>query len=253
MPSIASSALSFYSGMRTPLGTTGLPPVARYQFENGNFAQDLNGWDVFNHQVSPGGVVTAAGINILGCPIPADPTPYPIGTKFDISIPPYGEYVSAPSPGQSKTPLVSGYSTTIVEGGPTGKYAQLEILSPAIVEERGQTLYGPAIASKTAVISEVGDRISFRWTANGGDDAFNVFAYIIDPYNGCRSFVILDRTGNSASERVDWTTETRVFQSGEAGIYHFVFVCGTFDFNFGGATGARLSVDEVKIEKAGTF
>lgn len=243
MPSIASSALSFYSGLRTPIGTTGLPSVARYQFENGDFEQDLNGWDVFNHQVSPGGVVTAAGISILGCPIPADPTPYPIGSYLE---------VPTPSPGQSKTPLTA-FSTKISEGGPTGKYAELEIYSPSIVEERGQTLYGPAIASKTAVIAAVGDRISFKWTANGGDDAFNVFAYIIDPYNGCRSFVILDRTGTEAFERVPWTTETRVFQAGEAGVYHFVFICGTFDYNFGSATGARLSVDEVKIEKAGTF
>ncbi len=235
MPLIGVTPLSFYAGLRPPLDFPGQPKA---QFDNGGFENDFDNWEVYNERVSPGGVVPSVIITAAGCPIPADPTPFPSNG-------------SQTSPGQSQG-FSGGFESVITSGGPNGKYAQLQITF-GTVDQGGQTVYGPMIVSKSPVIAEVGDRISFNWTAQGGGDAYNVLAYIIDPAQSCRTFIMVDETGNSGSATKPWTNVSKVIGAGEAGNYFFVFVCGTFDFSFGMAVGALLGVDEVKIEKAGTY
>lgn len=220
----------------TPVGPPPLPDFANGNFETGDFSN----WTLYDEQVSPGGVVPGVRGTILECPIPADPTPYPTNG-------------SQTSPGQSSSFSSGGFVSAIVTPGYAASYSAKLTINGGTVETGGQTVYGPALVSNNPVIAAEGDRLSFWWTAEGGGDAYNVFAYAIDPNNACKTLILLDDTGNSGSATTPWTQVTRVIGPGEAGNYHFVFICGTFDFSFGTAVGATLSVDEIQLQKAGTY
>jgi hypothetical protein len=224
-----------------------LPPPTE-QFNNGDFENGLTNFTVYDQQVSPGGVLTDPSIltTILGCPIPADPTPYPTNSSSQTSP---GQGIVDPSGKQFFTVLetVGG----IYYPGPTGNFVRL--VSSGTVPLGGQTTYGPALVSNSPVIAAVGDRIEFNWSAQGGGDAYNVLAYIIDPSQACRSFIMLDETGNSGTATTPWAPAYKVIGPGEAGNYFFVFLCGSFDYSFGQYLGAQLFVDEIKIKKAGSW
>jgi hypothetical protein len=171
----------------------------------------------------------------------------------------------ATSPGQAPSieNLISSirptFSTTVVPAGP---YLDLTIntvqIYPEVVTWSGErfwggTLYGPTVHSKNPVIAAAGDKISFRWRANAGEDAYNILAYIIDPDQNCRTFIMADDTADSDKGSSPWVTASKIIQPGEAGNYYFVFISGAFDWNFGAALGATLNVTDVKIQKAGTY
>lgn len=248
MPLIGATSSSFYASLRKPVLPPGIPTV---DFENGDFEAGLNNWEVYNERVSPGAVDTSVRTTLLNCPIPADPTPYPLGT-----------YKGTPtnSSGQARTFTGSAFSVDILTGGPTGKYASLRLRGTVGYQGSqgpnptgGLTVYGPALVSKNPVIAEAGDRISFNWIATGGGDAYNVLAYIIDPDQSCKFFIMVDDTGNSSAATTPWTPAYKVIEPGEEGNYYFVFLSGSFDYNFGTYTGATLGVDQIKLEKAGTY
>lgn len=240
MPLIGNAPSSYFASLR-PIPSKFKPlPV----FPNPDFEDDFDGWDTINKWISPNDSAKTTNNtverNLLGCPVPGDPTPYPIGQKFGSP---------GPSPGQALT-FSGSFNTKIVSGGPTGKYAELSM--SGTVSPGGSTVYGPALTSKNPVVAEVGDRISFNWTAQGGGDAYNVLAYIINPEN-CKYFIMLDATGDSPTATTPWTTVSKVIQPGEEGNYFFVFLCGTFDYTFYTGVGAKLGVDSIKIDKAGTY
>lgn len=248
MPLPGNTRHSFYPGMRYVITT----PTPSLQFDNGTFDNGLNGYTVYNEWISPGGVIPGKKSTLMGCPIPADPTPYPIGLKVG---------VPTPSPGQSNTFLpttvapftgTNGFLTQVVPNGPAGNYLELS-LKGSVKPNNGGIIYGPAVISNNPVIAAVGDRISFNWTALGGGDAYNVLAYIFDPDQSCRYFIMVDDTGDDANAVKPWTKVSKVIGPGEAGNYYFVFICGTFDYTFGNALGAQLGIDTIKIEKAGTY
>lgn len=253
MPLVGNSPKSFYAGLRS----VPIPDEPKPQFPNPDFEQDFDFWDIKLEWQAPSGAGTTNNTtpnrNIAGCIIPPDPTPFPIGKDYD---PILKVYVDKASPGQANKflPNVSfsptGFKAEIVPGGPQGKYAQLSLRGN--VQPFGSTVYGPALVSQFPVIGAVGDRISFNWTAQGGGDAFNVLAYIINKEN-CKYFIMLDATGDSAAATRPWEKVSKVLGPGEAGNYTFVFICGTFDYTFGGAVGALLGVDSIVVEKAGTY
>lgn len=219
------------------VGDTSVTPLLT--FANGGFETgDLTNWTSYNQQVSPGGTVPGKTSTLLGCPIPADPTT-PSGS-------------GGVSPGQAST-FSGGFTTQIVAPGYASAYCVKLTITSGNVGTGGQMVYGPAIVSNAPAIAEVGDRISFWWTAQGGGDAFNVFAYAINPDASCQNIILLNSTGGSASATTPWTQVTRVIGAGEAGNYYFVFICGTFDYTFGRAVGATLSIDSVQMQKAGTY
>lgn len=249
MPLIGSSPKSFYAGLRTvPVKDAPLP-----QFPNPDFDDGFDNWDLIMQWQAPGGAGTTNSSVpnrvILGCPIPPDPTPFPIGKYAGNPTQSPGQTTRFPNYINTPIPDVT-FKASIVPGGPTGNYAELEIRGG--VDPGGATVYGPALVSQNPVIAAEGDRISFNWIAKGGGDAYNVLAYIIDKTT-CRYFIMLDATGESDTAVTNWATVNKVIGPGEAGNYFFVFLCGTFDYTFGRAVGAQLGVDSIKIEKAGTY
>jgi hypothetical protein len=254
MPLIGISSSSFYASLRSPQiispPAPPPPPPPLEQFTNGNFEDGFNNWEVINQAVSPGGINPNAITQLGGCPIPADPTPFPIGLYGPVFGVSSGQATSFSLVPNFGSPSI--FESNVLPSGPNGKYAELKI-NYTQVNRGGTTLYGPALVSKNPVIAAVGDRIEFQWRATGNGDAYNVFAYIIDPNQACRSFIMLDDTGNSSTAATAWAPAYKVIGPGDAGNYFFVFLCGGFDFDFGAVLGATLEVDEVKIQKAGTY
>lgn len=214
---------------QTPVGPP--PPGPRPQFDNGDFSSGLDNWVVVNEKINVGGVSTGVG-TLASCPVPADPTPNPYGSFGQGASFSGGYTVNITSPGYDGTGSCATLTTT---GGNSDSYAQI---------------YGPALVSANPVIAAEGDTISFWWTATGGGDAFNVLGYIVDPDQECRIFYLIDETGSSGSATKPWNKVEKLIGPGEAGNYFFVFICGAFDFSGGRYLGARLSIDEIKIEKA---
>jgi flagellin-like hook-associated protein FlgL len=106
----------------------------------------------------------------------------------------------------------------------------------------GAVLHGPALYSNTSIALNPGDTITFDWMAEGGSDAFDVFAYILDTQTG-HTEQLLDTTGASQSFTQPWTTATHTVTT--AGNYQYVFISGSWDATRGSVAGAQLYVDNI--------
>jgi hypothetical protein len=212
------------------------PPVA--DFPNPGFEDGLIGWQILNTRVRLNG-----GTSILGWPTPTDPTPNPVNSS------------NQQSPGDANIVNSLNFIYSIVDDAPpdTGGTSALRLESYA-VSNGGAILYGPAVVSDNSVIAEVGDIVEFDWKALSGEnagvgDAYNVFAYILNPITG-QTIVILDQNAINVGFSTDWQHSSRTIQEGEEGTYHFIFICGSFDATFGTVIGSALLIDNVQLTKA---
>lgn len=209
------------------------------EFPNPGFEDGLINWQILNTRVRLNG-----GSTILGWPTPTDPTPTPVNSDGEVS------------PGDVATSRYENYTFSLVSDAPpeTGGTTALRLDSEASMGEGGVLLYGPAVISESRVIADVGDSVEFAWKALSGvdagvGDAYNVFAYMIEQSTG-RTIVILDENASDLGFSTDWQYASRTIQEGEAGEYHFVFICGSFDATFGQIVGSSLLIDNVQLIKA---
>lgn len=114
---------------------------------------------------------------------------------------------------------------------------QLQSTSAGVASGFG-ILHGPVIISNNATPLKAGDSVSFDWQAQGGQDSYDVYAYLLDVNNGS-TVKMLDATGTSSA----WATQTVTVP--QEGNYKFVFVSGSYDQTGGRALGARLFVDNI--------
>ena len=194
------------------------PP--RPQYFNSSFEAGMNGWTVIPNRIILGGT------RILGYIVP--------GTE--------------PNPIQT----ISGSYTSVIEKvdlASDGGTSCLKLTSSLGTDLRFATVYGPAVYSNVAVIAEVGDSITYEWKAVSGSDAYRSMAYLIDIATG-RIILMFTAAGLSVDSATVWQKQTRIFQAGEEGNYHFVFVSGSQDSTGGLALGASLLIDNVAIVKA---
>jgi hypothetical protein len=213
------------------------PPVA--DFPNPGFEDGLISWQILNTRIKLNG-----GTTILGYPTPTDPTPNPRSSN------------GLDSPGDIGEIEFEDYSFSIVNDAPpgTGGTSALRLDSAAGMDRGGVLLYGPAVISENRVVADIGDTVTFDWKALSGvdagvGDAYNVFAYMIDPSNG-KTIILLDENATSLAFSTNWQLSSRTVQSGEEGEYHFVFICGSFDATFGQIVGSSLLIDNVQLIKA---
>jgi hypothetical protein len=103
--------------------------------------------------------------------------------------------------------------------------------------QRGYFAHGPAVYSEVFT-GVTGRQISFDWAAEGGEDDFKAFGYLLNTET-CAQTEVIDATGLFQ----DWT---RVAVNIPAdGKYRFVFIGGGHDYDFGGWTGSNLYIDNV--------
>jgi len=121
----------------------------------------------------------------------------------------------------------------------------VQMYSKMVTADGYSIVRGPYIYSDSAVSLSNGDSVSFQWKAEGGDDAYDVFGYIVNVNDASDYQILLNKTGADASASTDWATETvEVNSDGE---YKFVFVSGSWDATGGKWLGAQLYIDDVKV------
>ena len=224
IPTSGQVQFSNYFGTRT----ASAPP--QLTFTNSSFEDSLNGWTVLNT-----GLLLNGGSTILGFPTPTDTTPTPFGGPGQVLR----------SGGQNTT---SSTSYQAPGGG-----ARAALLSTGTYNvPNGAIIYGPAIYSNNPVYVVAGTKLRFYWRGiNGPDagtgDAFSAFGYMLNPLTGA-TIELLNSTSSSQNNPEVWTPVDITFTEPQSGIYHFVFIAGSFDATFGTVVGSALAIDNIFID-----
>jgi|TARA_B100001059_G_scaffold65408_2_gene61668 flagellin-like hook-associated protein FlgL len=188
-------------------------------FENGDFEADppgsasITGWDIVEQ------VIIFGTDSLGGHATPADP----VRTGTDQN-----------TPSNAGSMEVTPSSAQASEGSQSVRLTSTGITTAAGYD----TVRGPALISQDQLPMKAGDTMSFDWRAQGGDDAYDVYAYLLNVDTGA-TVEILNDTGATTN----WSSESATIP--EDGTYRFVFVGGTFDATGGKAAGAQLFVDNV--------
>jgi flagellin-like hook-associated protein FlgL len=193
-------------------------------FTNGDFELDspggssIGGWDIVEQ------VVTFGTDELAGVVTPSDAAPYG-GTDQN-------------NPSNLGSMEVTTSNAQASEGSQS-----VRLTSSGITTSSGfDTVRGPALVSKNSIALEAGDSISFDWRAQGGQDAYDVYAYLLDTSTG-QTLNMLNDTGATPNATTNWQSESVTVT--DAGNYKFIFVGGTFDATGGRAAGAQLFVDNI--------
>ena len=206
-------------------GTTFTNP----SFEDGPLGGDatngwtIPGWKIFTKVVRMNGVD-----NILGWPTPTDTTG-PANGVVNARLDNFNVYYE--------------FSNDIP---PSGGTRCLRLYSLGTTLDRFGIIHGPYAISDQSITVKDGDEAEFYWKAEGGGDAYNIYAYFLDTATG-RIIELLNATGLGAASTTPWARASKVFTAADAGTYTFVFVSGTFDVTGGYYLGASLYIDGISV------
>ena len=193
---------------------------------SGNVAS-IDGWDIHLEQVKLGSLGATGPSTVAGFATPSDSTPFPT----------YGVQTSG---GDQNAPLSANYNYS-VDGSSLRLYSNM--MTTAL---GGDVVHGPYVVSKEPVYVAAGSDLSFDWRAQGGSDAFDVYAYALNTDTG-ETINLLNQTGTGRGDSGWQTVNVEIPTTGN---YKFVFVSGTFDETFGMAAGASLYIDNVNVGAA---
>lgn len=216
----------------------------------------ITGWTIYKRKTRMNGFDT-----ILNYPTPVDPT-----ATYESAPIPYGDDVQLSTLKQPNPVYTARFIDTdssenwhLRSPSSTGKFI-LEMSIVATLDgpvslanpNNFGIVRGPILVNNRAFNLSVGDRIQFLWRAEKNEpigDKYDVIVYLLEIYSG-RTIVILDAKGITVAwQRVRYILSDIGFQ----GIYKLVFVGGSYDSSGGLSVGAKFFLDEVKIEKAGSF
>ena len=182
----------------------------------------LYGWDIRLEQVALGpsipGSDAANGLitsTIGGFQTPNDPTPTPQNSDSPAQV----------SRGDNYLATGGSFSYSIAGDG-------LQLISDNLRVNGGDVIHGPYLISKNPVALNSGDTVSFSWKGEVTDNAYDVYAYLLDADTGSTT-ELLDSYGNSTT---GWSTVTHTVAANAS--YYFVFVSGSFDYDFTGSVTA---------------
>ena len=185
---------------------------------NGNLVS-LYGWNIKLEQValgpSPAGSDAANGLinsTIGGFQTPNDPTPTPQNADSPAQV----------SRGDDYLANGGSFSYSIAGDG-------LQLISDNLQVNGGDVIHGPYLISQSPVALNIGDTISFRWKGEVTDNSYDVYAYLLDADTGSTT-ELLNSYGNSTT---DWSNVTYTVATDAS--YYFVFVSGSFDYDFTGS------------------
>lgn len=106
-------------------------------------------------------------------------------------------------------------------------------------------VHGPYLVSSDSKEINAGEKVKFDWKASGTNDAFDIFAYIVDVDTGATE-ILLNETQSPAGS-TNWATVTHTVQT--SGNYKYVFINGTYDDTGGKLLGAEMYLDNIYIER----
>ena len=208
---------------------TGLFDYIAPTFKNGDFTSGTDNWDVVAGQLKLGQNGVAGETTVAGFPsaIDASPTASTGGQT---------------SRGDDFAPSSASYNSDLVNGA-------LRLYSNMTTSAGGDIVHGPYIVSNDSVYIQSGRSVSFDWRAQGGSDAYDVYAYVLNTDTG-ETIELLNETGSGTADS-GWQTQVREIQT--SGNYKFIFSSGTFDETFGMAAGASLYLDNIKVTGENTY
>jgi len=182
----------------------------------------LYGWTIGLEQVALGpsiaGSDAANGLitsTIGGFQTPNDSTPTPQNADSPAQV----------SRGDNYLATGGSFSYSIAGDG-------LQLISDNLRVNGGDVIHGPYLISQSPVALNSGDTISFSWKGEVTDNAFDAYAYLLDADTGSTT-ELLDSYGNSTT---GWSTVTHTAAADAS--YYFVFVSGSFDYDFTGSVTA---------------
>lgn len=222
--------------MNTEISYGDLQGKVRFSFENGNFTAPLvdsgatyttPGWTVYKQQVKLQGVDSIAGF-----PTPTDSTK------------------PGSSPGDNITATGFTYTATLDSSLPPGLSSpttSIRLVSNGVSPSFG-IIHGPYLVSNDPVNLENGDTTTFYWKAEGGSDAYDIYAYLLNVTTGA-TIELINETGSSTGATTSWAQVTKTIDASEIGDYKFVFVSGSYDYTGGTVLGASLYVTNIIITK----
>lgn len=232
---VPTTGISFWKGFGgkvTNMRMRRVPPRVLPTFENYGFEEGISGWRVLSKRIRLNG-----NSLIAGYPTPTDPTPTAGGGPGDVL-------------NVNRLPTFS-YTLETVDKPPSGQTQCLRLTMFNGVVSPGAIMYGPAVYSDFSVPFAAGDVVKFWWKAMVGDDAYNVYSYLVNQDTG--SYIqLLDVNGPNSSQGTNWAEVSRTIQAGEQGNYAFVFIAGSWDSTFGTVIGGELLLDNIQIIKSGT-
>ena len=202
-------------------------------FTNGNFesATDLEGWTVEAERVFLNGSDLINGKTT------------PVDNTYHINNSSRG--LNDTDPLANAGTMSGGITTTQVN---TGSKA-VRLTSSNLTSTSGYaTVRGPYLYSNSYVTLGTSSSVSFAWRAEGGGDAYDVYAYLVDIDDPSKKITLLNEHTNNTSGTSPWTTKT--VNINEEGTYQFVFVAGSYDASGGKALGAQLFIDDVAVTNA---
>ena len=179
----------------------------------------LYGWDIRLEQValgpSPVGSDAANGVistSIGGFQTPSDPSATPQNADSPAQV----------SRGDDYRAASGSFSYSIAGDG-------LQLISDNLRVNGGDVIHGPYLISRAPVALESGDRLSFQWRGEVTDNAYDVYAYLLNADTGSTT-ELLDSHGNATTS---WSTVTHTVAADAS--YYFVFVAGSFEYDFIGS------------------
>jgi len=220
---------------------------SKYNFQSGDFSAgplvataDPNilttpGWIVYNS-----GVRLNGGSTVAGHSTPTDNIPPP-GRSSAVDQFSYGG------------PFYESQLTTDLPPGLSFPSKSLRFRNGGTVEPYGIT-HGPYAVSSDPVALEVNDEVSFYWKAAGSQDAYDIYAYLVNINSGA-TIELLNESGEDASASTGWAKVTKTITDGLQSPnknnpdYKFVFISGSWDATGGQATGADLSITMINVKK----
>jgi hypothetical protein len=105
----------------------------------------------------------------------------------------------------------------------------LQLITDDLRVNGGDVIHGPYLISQNPVRLNAGDQVSFSWKGEVTDNAFDAYAYLLDAATGGTT-ELLNITGNSTTSFANVSHTLTADAS-----YYFVFVAGSFDYDFTGS------------------
>ena len=206
--------------------------IAEPSFTNGDFesASDLEGWSLSTSRAFLDGSFT-----IDGKSTPLDTT-YP--------TPNLAKGITDKDILRDEGTMSGGIETVEVASG-----SKAVVMTSQDLEDTSghSVIRGPFLYSNSTVHLGTSSTVSFKWKAEGGDDAYNVYAYLVNVDDPSKTITLLD---DNPSTKTSTAYATNTVNITEEGTYQFVFVSGSYDATGGHILGAQLYIDDISVTNA---
>ncbi len=186
------------------------------------------GWNIYEERFILGSTLVSGWLSSNADNEPANPSP---------------DYTSPVSTSVTRATYRAALSSDVPD---TSAGRSLHLYSEGITVTGYGVVHGPYVVSQNAVSLAEGDTVSFKWKSEGGDDAFDSYAYLLNINNGTQ-LELLDVTGADARDETSWASAGLTIPSGAAGDYKFVFIAGTYDATGGTIAGGSLYLTDIQV------